>query len=72
MFDADPVIIAGTLGKDGIRLVWTFLQLNLNTTSDWRLGWAKVGPSAIGAFRQYPGGDFQTQGLPQVCASAGD
>ena len=59
-------LITDTLRKEGFHLMWTSIQLNLNTVSDWHQDWGNVGPSAIGALGQYHGGDFQIQGFPQM------
>ena len=59
-------MISDSLSKDGLHLVWTSLQLNLNTISDWHQDWGNIGPSAIGALGPYRGGDFQIQGHPEM------
>ena len=58
--------IADTLAKDDVRLIWTSLQLNLNTVSDWHQDWGNIGLSAIGALGDYHGGEFQLQGFPHM------
>ena len=62
-------IIAETLKRDEVHLVWTSLQLNLNTVSDWHQDWGNVGPSAIGALGTYSGGEFQVQDCPPMTGS---
>ena len=59
-------MISDTLGKAGLHLVWTSLQMNLNTVANWHQYWGNIGPSAIGALGSYQGGGFQIQGHPEL------
>ena len=59
-------VIADTLAANGKHLIWTSVQLNMNTVAEWHADKGNIGPSAIGAIGEYDGGEFHLTGYPMT------
>ena len=59
-------MVSDSLTNAGLHLMWTSLQLNLNTIAEWHRDWGNIGPSVIGALGKFHGGEFQVEGHPEM------
>jgi hypothetical protein len=59
-------VLTETMAAGEQPFVWTSLQLNVRTVSDWHKDPYNVGPSAIAVLGDFEKGEFMLEGLPPL------